>query len=52
MTDINVLRSGIGVVSGFAMKKGSDYIKTLKGKDRQELTELWARLDAKIKVRW
>ncbi|RPA84149.1 Ran-binding-domain-containing protein [Ascobolus immersus RN42] len=44
------IRSGIGVVSGFAMQKGATYIRTLKGKDKEELRRLHERLEAKIKI--
>ncbi|KAF8422615.1 RanGTP-binding protein-domain-containing protein [Tirmania nivea] len=44
------IKSGITVVSSYAIKEGSRYIRTIKGRDREELERLQDRLETKIRI--
>ncbi|KAF8465907.1 RanGTP-binding protein-domain-containing protein [Kalaharituber pfeilii] len=44
------IKSGITVVSSYAIKEGSRYIRSIKGRDREELERLQDRLETKIRI--
>ncbi|KAF8459448.1 RanGTP-binding protein-domain-containing protein [Terfezia claveryi] len=44
------IKSGITVVSSYAIREGSRYIRTIKGRDREELERLQDRLETKIRI--